>query len=303
VLRYGLLAVKIGIISLLVVHGLLVFYRGVRGGRLPWRRIGLAAAGVGLLAVLSLVLDLPLAWAQYPTSMPEALFRVSLLIGFAVSVVLLVALMVLALGVLAVCFPHAMALTVREARRPVAASAVWVALAALGTFTTVTAVVALVRGVAPRLFPDVPIAVPAEVATAAPALAALGSAATLALFLLTLAALAAHLWRGVPRPLLRALLACGFAVALIPSGADATWPELTTALVGAALTVALAVVLVRHLVGDAPLAWVTCAAVLALVGQAVPLLRQGGTFYDLNGAAVLLVGMLAGGWWLFARRA
>jgi hypothetical protein len=91
-------------------------------------------------------------------------------------------------------------------------------------------------------------------------------------------------------------------VALIPSGADATWPELLTALVAAALTVAIAMLLVRHLLGDAPLAWITSAAVLALVGQAEPLLRQGGTYYDVSGAAVLLVAASAGGWWLFGRR-
>jgi hypothetical protein len=62
------------------------------------------------------------------------------------------------------------------------------------------------------------------------------------------------------------------------------------------------VLLVRRLLGDAPLAWVTAAAVLALFGRAEPLLRQGATFYDVSGAAVLLTGALAGGWWLFGKK-
>jgi len=302
VLRYGLLAVKIGMIALLVVHGLLAFYRGVRGGGLPWRRIGLAAGLLGVLAVLPVALELPLAWAQYPTSMPEALFRVSLLLGVGVTVVLLVAMIFLALGVLAACFPRAVAVTVREARRPAAASAIWVALAALGAWTTVTGLVALARGAVPSLFPDVPVSLPTDVATAVPALAGLGGAVTMALFLLALAALAAHLWQDVPGGALRALLAAGFVVALIPSGADSTWPELATGVVVAALFVAVAALLVRHLLGDAALGWVATAALLALVWQAMPLLRQGGGFYEVSGALVLLVGALAGGWWLLARR-
>jgi hypothetical protein len=234
--------------------------------------------------------------------MPEALFRVSLLLGVGVTVVLLVAMIFLALGVLAACFPRAVAVTVREARRPAAASAVWVALAALGAWTTVTGLVALARGAVPSLFPDVPVSLPTDVATAVPALAGLGGAATMALFLLTLAALAARLWQDVPGGALRALLAAGFVVALIPSGADSTWPELATGVVVAALFVAVAVLLVRHLLGDAALGWVATAALLALVWQAMPLLRQGGAAYDVSGALVLLVGALAGGWWLFGRK-
>jgi hypothetical protein len=230
--------------------------------------------------VLALVLDLPLAWAQYPTSMPEGLFRVSLLISFAVSVVLLVALMVLALGVLVVCFPRAAAVADPAARRPVAASAVWVALAVLGAWTTVTAVVALVRGAAPHLFPAVPVTVPGEVATAVPALAGLGGAATLALFLLALAALTAHLWRDAQRPLLRMLLAIGVTVALIPSGADATWPELVTGLVGAALFVAVAVLLVRKLPCAALAWWRRRRPGTGLQGAVAP---SGGSYYDLKG--------------------
>jgi hypothetical protein len=116
---------------------------------------------------------------------------------------------VLALGVLAACFPRAAAVADPAARRPVAASAVWVALATLGAGIALAAATALARGALPRLFPDVPVELPGEVATALPGLAALGGAATVALFLLALAALAAHLWQGVRRPELQALLACG----------------------------------------------------------------------------------------------
>jgi len=136
--------------------------------RLPWRRIGVAASLFAVPAVLALSLELRLAWAQYQTSMPEALFRVSLLLGFAVTAVLLVAMIVLALGTLAACFPQAVAITVRAARRGAGASAAWVALAVLGAWSVLAGVKALVLAAAPRLFPDVPVGVPSEVATALP---------------------------------------------------------------------------------------------------------------------------------------
>ncbi|MBP1621529.1 MAG: Abortive infection protein, partial [Acidobacteria bacterium] len=302
VLRYGLLAVKIGMLSLLIVHGLLAFYHGIRGGGLPWRRIGVAALLFAVPAILALSLELRLAWVQYQTSMPEALFRVSLLLGFAVTAVLLVAMIVLALGTLAACFPQAVAVTVRDARRPVAASAAWVALAVLGAWSVLSAIKALALAAAPRLFPDLPVGVPSEVATALPGVAALGGATTRALFTLAVAALAAHLWQRVGRLPLRWLLAAGFVVALIPSGADASWPELAAGLAGAVAAAVVAFVLARRLLVDAPLAWVVSAALLALFTQAVPLLRQDAAFYQANGAAVLLLGALVGGWWLFGGR-
>ena len=63
--RYALLAVKIAAIALLAVHGLFAFFRGVRGGLVPWRPVGYLAAGLTALFAAGAAVNYRLLWMEY----------------------------------------------------------------------------------------------------------------------------------------------------------------------------------------------------------------------------------------------
>ncbi|HUK13656.1 MAG TPA: type II CAAX endopeptidase family protein, partial [Thermoanaerobaculaceae bacterium] len=121
-LRLALLAVKIAVLALLAVHGLLAFFRGVRGDQVPWRPVALLVGGMTAVFALGAAVNYPLLWASYPPATPEALFRTGTLIAVVLTVLFRAAAAVLALGALAACFPAARAAMEAGARRAVAAS-------------------------------------------------------------------------------------------------------------------------------------------------------------------------------------
>jgi len=298
VVQYVHMAVIVATLALLVIHGLLVFYRGVRAGLVPWRRVLWLTGGVAVVMAVSLGMAYPLAWAQYNAAWPEALFRTSTLVGLAIVVLLAAAAACLALGTMASCFPAVAAGLGPAARRRVAAVSAAAALAAVGAILLLRGVGALALSAVPRAFPDAPVRIPTDAATALPALAVLGTRVWSALLLLALVAVAVHLWRALGKPWHRAALAAGLVLALVPSSADASLPEFLAALVEAAVTLGVAAVLLRFVLAANPVAYLLSAVWLGAVGAAFGLISQPGGFYAANGWAVLAFAALASAWWL-----
>src|SRR5664280_1824256 len=230
VLQIARLAVTVGVLALVIIHGLLVFYRGVRAGAVPWRRLFVLAAGLGVLVGVGLALRLPLDWAGYDPSSPEALFRTTTLIRTAIQMLLIPTAVVLALGALAACFPAAAAATGGDRRRAVLATAA-AALAVVGAGLAVRGVAGLARSWAPLAFPDAPVAIPGSVATWMPALAGLGAGLVGAALQLTLVGFAVHLWRELDARWLKVALGVGLLLALVPAGSDASLPEFAAGVV------------------------------------------------------------------------
>jgi hypothetical protein len=300
--RYALLAVKIAVLAWVVMHGLWVFYRGVRTGAVPWLPIGVTAGVVAVGAAIGALLAYPLVWASYDTAWPESMFRTSAVIGMSIAVLFQGAGAVLALGTLAACFPGAAGLMKRAARRSGAAGALLAVLAALGAAAALGGIVDLARAQWPRLFPDAPIGVPDAVATALPGLAGLAGSLLPAIMMLALMGVAIHLWTHSRRPAMRALLLAGLLLALVPGGAEASAGELLAGLAQAALTLALAVVVIRSVLGANPVAYALVAAALAVAPSAIALIRQPGAAYTGQGWVIAGVAAAAVALWLWRGR-
>ncbi len=295
---YGRLGVMVGMVALLIVHGLLTFYRGVRGGAVPWGSVfGAAALPVALFVAATAVMS-PLVWAQYPPSTPEALFRISALIGLAIGALFFATFAVLVLGALAACFPGARAAASPAARRPVAAATAAAAVAVVGAALVFRGVVDWARAAWPTAFPDAPVGLPGAVASALPALGGLVGPVLQAVLLLGVAGLAIHLWRELGTRWLRALYALGLLLALLPVGRGATSAEVVAGLAQAAVVLGVAALLARFVLGSNPAAYVLAAWWLAVLGAAAPLIAQPGAFYAVQGWGLVVVAAVASSWWL-----
>jgi hypothetical protein len=295
---YARLAVMLGFVALLITHGLLTFYRGVRAGLVPWKPVLGASGGLVALFVAAAASSYPLVWARYIVSMPEALFRTTSIIGMAILTLFCAAFAVLVLGTLASCFPETRAVASPPTRRPVAGASAAAALAAVGAYLTLRGLVAFTRNAVPRAFSDAPVGIPEPVATALPGLAALQGPLLAGLVLLGLVGLALHLWRGLAKPWLKALFAVGLLVALIPVGSGASALEIATGLVQAALVLGGGALLVRFVLGSNPAAYLLAAAWLALLPAASELVGQPGSFYSSQGWLLLLLAAALSAWWL-----
>lgn len=301
VVRYGLIALKIAAVAWLVVHGLFVFYRAVRGGTIPWKPIAIAGGVFAALGAISYALAYPLLWASYDVAYPEGVFRTSLLIGASIAVLFQGAGAVLALGMLAACFPAARAVLLPAVRRTGVAAGVWGAVAAVGAALALSGASGIVRFAAPRLFSDAPVGVPGSVATAAPALAAFLGALLPELMLLAVVALAVHLWATAHLGFERPLLLAGIAIALIPGGAEASPGELLTGLVGSLVAMTIGYLVIRFVLSANPVAWVLAALALAARQAVLPLAGQPGAGYAIQAWVILGVVIAVTATWLSRR--
>ena len=302
-LYYARMAIAFAFIALLITHGLIVLYRGVKSGLVPWRSVLGASALLTALFASSIAVSAPLAWARYVTSMPEALFRISTMIGIAIVTLLVGTLAVLVMGSLAACFPTARAVADPAARRSVAGSTAAAALAVVGAALTVRGAFAFARGLAPKAFSDVPVGIPGALATAIPGLAALEGGVMLVLLFLALAGVAIHLWLGLGKPWLKALFAAGLLLVVLPAGSGATGLEVAAGFAQAAVLLGLAAILARFVMGSNPAAYVLGAAWLAVFKCAAPLIAQPGRGYALQGWALLVLAGALSAWWLLRRPA
>jgi hypothetical protein len=265
----------------------------------PWKPVAwLAGATMARLAVAG-ALRVPLLWAEYPTAQPEALFRTSTLVVVAISVLLQGAMVVLALGTLAACFPAARALTQPAARRSVAGSSIAAALTLLGALLMVDGIAAFALARFPRAFSDAPISIPTAAATALPAVAGLGGRLFLAVLLLTLAGLAIHRWHELRQGWVRALFVIAALAALLPSGVDASTPELAAGVMRAVVVLVAAVLLLRVAFAGNPVAFVLATVWLATAAASAPFIRQPGGFYAYSGWALLAIVAAASLAWLW----
>ncbi len=300
-LNYARLTVAFALLALLTAHGLLVFYRAVHAGVVPWRPILGLAAGVVVLFVAGTALTYPLAWASYHVSMPEGTFRLSTLIGMAVVALFAAAATVLVIGTLASCFPGAGAAASPRSRRPVAGATAGAALAVVGGALALEGLSAFVRNAIPTAFSDAPVGIPGSVATLLPALAGLGGRLLLASLGLGVVGVAVHVWTGVPKAWLKALLAVALLVAAVPVGSGATAAEAVAGLVRALVVLSGAALLIRFVLAGNPAAYLLAAAWLGVLSAAAPLVAQPGRFYELQGWMLVAATVAASAWWLLRR--
>jgi hypothetical protein len=300
--HYVRLAVIFAFVALLITHGLLAFYRGVRAGLVPWKPVLGIGGGLSVLFLIATLLSYPLAWARYSVAMPEALFRTSALIGIAIVTIFYAAIAILVLGAIASCFPAARAVVTPTARRPVATATAAAALAVVGAMLALEGVVAFVRSAAPKAFSDAPIGIPESVATAVPALAGLGGTLVAAMVLLGLIALALHLWGGLGKPWLKAVFAAGLLVALSPVASGASPPEILAGVGQGIVLLGGAALLVCFVLRANPVAYLLAAAWLAVLAAALPLIGQPGPWYQLQGWLLLVFTAAVSAWWLLRGR-
>jgi Type II CAAX prenyl endopeptidase Rce1-like len=298
VLNYARLAVAFGLVALLITHGLLAFYRGVRRGTVPWRPVLGLSAGVVVLLVAGLALAYPLVWANYPVSTPEALFRLSTLIGMAILTLLLAAMTVLVLGTLASCFPAARAAVSPVSRRPVAGATAASALAVVGGALALQGLVAVARNALPKAFSDAPVGIPGSTATVLPALGGLEGPLVAALLILGLVGVALHLWAGLTGVWVKALVATSFLVAVVPVAPGATSLEVVAGLARGVVLLGGGALLVGCVLKANPAAYLLSTAWLAALSVAAPLIGQPGAFYRWQGWLLLAVTAAASAWWL-----
>ena len=300
-LYYARLAAMFAFIALLVTHGLVVFYRGVRGGAVAWRPVLGASALLLALFAAAIAVNSPLMWEKYDPSMPEALFRISTLIGIAIVTLFVGVLAVLVTGALTACFPGARSAADPAARRLVAGPTAAAAVAAVGAALAFKGAVGLARGALPRAFSDAPVGIPEAAATAIPGVGTLQGGVMLVLMALALIGVAVHLWVGLGKAWLKALVAAGLLLTVLPVGSGATALEVAAGFVQAVALVAGVALLARFALGANPAAYVLGAAWLGVLVAASPLIAQPGAFYALQGWAVVAVAVAASAWWLLRR--
>ena len=300
-LYYARLAAMFAFIALLVTHGLVVFYRGVRGGAVAWKPVLGASASLLALFASAIAVNSPLMWEKYDPSMPEALFRISTLIGIAIITLFVGVLAVLVTGALTACFPGARSAADPAARRLVAGPTAAAAVAVVGAALAFKGAVGLARGALPRAFSDAPVGIPEAAATAIPGVAGLQGGVILVLMALALIGVTIDLWLGLGKPWQKALVAAGLLLTVLPVGSGATALEVAAGFVQAAALVAGAALLARFVLGANPAAYVLGAAWLGVLVAASPLIAQPGAFYALQGWALFVVAAAASAWWLLRR--
>jgi membrane protease YdiL (CAAX protease family) len=301
--QWLLVAVRISVLALLVVHGLLVFYRGMRANLVPWRRLIPLTALVALLVGVGEALSFPLLWERYQAAMPAALFRTAMLITMLLGLLFLVAFTVLALATAIACIPSARAACYPQSRRPVAATALLAALAVIGLWLARAGLRAFAAAALPLAFTDLPVTIPSELATLVPSLAGLGGTLVGGLAALALIATTVHLWRGLPDRRLRLALGVGLWLTLIPGGATKSLPEFAEGAFHATVTLAVAVLLIRFVLGENPVAYLATAMLLTAAGAGIVLVSQPGASYVTEGAVFLVVALAATVAWLWRRGA
>ena len=300
-LYYARLAVVFAFVALLITHGLLVFYRGVRGGLVAWKPVLGASAILMTLFVAAIAVSSPLMWAKYDTSRPEALFRISTLIGIAIVTLFVGVLAILVLGALTSCFPGARSAANPAARRLVAGPTAAAIVAVVGGALTFKGLIGVARGALPRAFSDAPVGIPESVATTIPAVAGLQGGVMFVLLALALIGVTVHLWLGLDKPWLKAAVAGGLLMTLLPVGSGATGLEVATAVMQAAVLLVGVALLVRFVLGANPAAYALGASWLGVYTVAAPLIGQPGGFYALQGWTLVVVTAAASAWWLLRR--
>ena len=301
VLQYGLLAIKLALLAALLVQGLITVYRAVRTGALAWRPVLVGTALVTVATAIGLVLQAPLAWAEYVTAWPALTFRVSVLIGLVIAGLLQALLVALVLAVVTATQPSTLAMTRAESRRPAAAAAWLAAATAVAGLAVLSRLEVLLRNAFPTWFPDLPVTLPAAAATAAPALAVVGEGLLQAVMVLGLAAVASQVWsRGKAWHRVGLILA-GFFV-LLPGGSDASLPELAMGLARSALELALFVSLIRWVLGRNVLAYAVLGVCLGVAAAALPLATQPNPVLAWQGWALIVVTVVATALWSAGKR-
>jgi len=151
-------------------------------------------------------------WAKYDTSRPEALFRISTLIGIAIVTLFVGVLAILVLGALTSCFPGARSAANPAARRLVAGPTAAAIVAVVGGALTFKGLIGVARGALPRgLLGTLPSESPNRLATTIPAVAGLQGGVMFVLLALALIGVTVHLWLGLDKPWLKAAVAGGAA--------------------------------------------------------------------------------------------
>jgi membrane protease YdiL (CAAX protease family) len=299
--HYVLLAIKIAIVALLIVHGILGLFRGVRTGVVPWRAVAWSAGAVTMVVAVGAALRAPLLWADYQAAVPEALFRTGTWVSTAIAVLARAGLAVLALGALTAFYPSARALGRANTRRRLAAASCLAALAALGAVLAFDGLQAFALSAWPTAFSDAPVSVPAAAATVVPPLATIGGRLLYALLALAGVGVAVHFWKTLRGGWLKAGCVAAALLALLPAGADATAPELAAGVIHAIVVLGGGALLLRLVLGENPFAYVLAAVWIATAATAAPLIGQPGAFYAGGGWALLALVAAASAAWLLSR--
>jgi membrane protease YdiL (CAAX protease family) len=298
--HYSLIAAKVLLLAGLLVHGLLLLYRAVRNGSLPWKQVLVATGTLTAMSAVAAALSAPLAWANYNSSWPEPAFRVSLVIGLTILVLAEGFGMVLAFALLAACFPDCAAVTCSRVRARVAGPTLAALVAVSAVWLAWPAGLTWIRYLAPTWFSDLPASIPAALATAVPALATLGPEIFTAVAALALLGLVVHVVVGERRWWLRALVVIGLVALVLPSGADRTAAEFATGLGRTVAAIALGWAAVRFVLGRNHVAYLVGAAWLGTLAAASPLLAQPGAFYRANGWILLALAAVVVAIWLLS---
>ncbi len=212
---YTLLALKILLISGIVVWGIVIVVRNVRRGLVPWRPV-LRVAGLATAAmVVSELLSLRVILKQYPTTIPLATFQAMAGIGVGVAVIFGFLALAAAVALLASSYPASLQVFAPKRRRDLA----WDALAALagvgGLQLLWRTFEALLRARFHALA-ELSVGAPGLVDSPVPSLAALAGVAQSLPVMAAAAAAIVLLARRLARPWLIVLLALLLAAAMTP---------------------------------------------------------------------------------------
>ena len=275
---YALTALKIALVSGLLVWGIVILLRNVRRGLVPWRPVLLLASAATIAMALGEALSVRLIMRQYPTTVPLATFQAMAWIGIGVSTLFGFLALAAAIALLVSTYPGVLLTFGAKARRAFGWDALS-ALAAVGGLSVLWETLDAVLRARFHTVAALSVATPNLIDSAAPAVSGLVRA------LQALPALAAALGtavliaRRIARPWLLVLLGVVLVTVMVPSGVRTPAEfafEYTCALAGAALTVAACLCFARtNYLAYALLLWASSLydSAAQLFGQPLPSLQ------------------------------
>jgi hypothetical protein len=236
---HALTALKIVVISGILVWGLGILLRNVRRGLVPWRLVLRIAALTTTAMAIGELLSLRLIFKQYPTTIPLVTFEATAAIGIGVSVIFGFLALAAAVALLASCYPASLQIFERKARRILGFDAL-AALAAVSGIVLLWRTLEALLGARFHALDALSVSTPSLIDSSSPLVAALARAVESVPAMAAAGAAAVLVAKRLKRPWLMFLLGLLVAAAMMP-GDVRTPAEFAFGYGGAVLAVALPV--------------------------------------------------------------
>jgi membrane protease YdiL (CAAX protease family) len=264
------------IISILIL-ATATLARATRRGMVRWKIAGKVAAVVLVLEFLNILNGIPSLRFQYDT---QVAMSVHLVTGLAQELLLLMGIVLaaaVAVSLVMACYPDASVVLQKSGTASWGRDCAICVAATLGAYLILQWMISEIQYRAPNLMIVPALSLPTGIGTYVPFISDLRNVVLSAIFFSTVVVFAIHLWRRFKgRPVWRTVLAAGMLFSLVPASARGI-SEVVVEAIPAILLVSFACIMVSVFLRNNYLAYLVCAAVLALAQLSLVIFSRGNT--------------------------